>query len=407
MSNTDKLANILEVQGIHAKGFGTIPKIVMQDRRLKPTAKAIYAYFCSYAGAGSTAFPSVNKIIYDLNMNKDTYYKHLDVLKDCGYVTVTPNRAEGNKFDNNIYTLIFNPVAKVAEEEKKPCPKKSETGKKPFPKISDTEKSDTNIINNTINKNINNNNNNATAPDENIFENKMLNDIVSSFNDKEKEVVKAFINTTTCNIVPNTLYGLQTLVQQHGFDFVYHAITRANKDININYLKTTLNSSSYQGKSSVEEVEKAIADYNKPKVVKRSATKKVIRQEIVPDWLKQQNEAQYQSQTQTTLSNQVEEPTPDWLKQQNEAQYQSQTQTTLSNQVEEPTPDWLKQQNELQYQNETTTVEEPTQTKSVEDIIREFSFAPFNTIMFQLEQHGYERTTDLINKVMQFKEPTF
>lgn len=383
MSNTDKLANILEVQGIHAKGFGTIPKIVMQDRRLKPTAKAIYAYFCSYAGAGSTAFPSVNKIIYDLNMNKDTYYKHLEILKDCGYVTVTPNRAEGNKFDNNIYTLIFNPVAvtKVEKEEKKPCPKKSETGKKPFPKISDTEKSDTNINNNTINKNNNNNNNNnATAHHENIFENKMLNDIVSSFNDKEKEVVKAFINTTTSNIVPNTLYGLQTLVQQHGFDFVYHAITRANKDININYLKTTLNSSSYQGKSSVEEVEKAIADYNKPKVVKRSATKKVIRQEIVPDWLKQQNELQYQNQT-TTME-----------------------EITLSNQVEY---DWLNNQNEAQTQNETTTMEEITQTKSVEDIIREFSFAPFNTIMFQLEQHGYERTTDLINKVMQFKEPTF
>lgn len=381
-NNTDKLANILEVQGIHAKGFGTIPKIVMQDRRLKPTAKAIYAYFCSYAGAGSTAFPSVNKIIYDLNMNKDTYYKHLDVLKDCGYVTVTPNRAEGNKFDNNIYTLIFNPVAvtKVEKEEKKPCPKKSETGKKPFPKISDTEKSDTNIINNTINKNINNNNNNATAPDENIFENKMLNDIVSSFNDNEREVVKAFINTTTSNIVPNTLYGLQTLVQQHGFDFVHHAITRANKDININYLKTTLNSSSYQGKSSVEEVEKAIADYNKPKVVKRSATKKVIRQEIVPDWLKQQNELQYQNQT-TTME-----------------------EITLTNQGEY---DWLKQQNEAQTQNEIITVEEPTQTKSVEDIIKEFLFAPFDTIMFKLEQHGYERTNDLINKVMQFKEPTF
>ena len=381
MSNTDKLANILEVQGIHAKGFGTIPKIVMQDRRLKPTAKAIYAYFCSYAGAGSTAFPSVNKIIYDLNMNKDTYYKHLEILKDCGYVTVTPNRAEGNKFDNNIYTLIFNPVAvtKVEKEEKKPCPKKSETGKKPFPKISDTEKSDTNINNININNNINNNNN-ATTHHENILENKMLNDIVMSFDDKTKEVVKAFINTTTSNIVPNTLYGLQTLVQQHGFDFVHHAITRANKDININYLKTTLNSSSYQGKSSVEEVEKAIADYNKPKVVKRSATKKVIRQEIVPDWLKQQNELQYQNQTTT-----VEE-------------------ITLSNQGEY---DWLKQQNEAQTQNETTTIEEPTQTKSVEDIIREFSFAPFNTIMFQLEQHGYERTTDLINKVMQFKEPTF
>ena len=168
MSNTDKLANILEVKGIHAKGFGTIPKIVMQDRRLTIEAKAIYAYFCSYAGAGSTAFPSVNKIIYDLNMNKDTYYKHLDVLKDCGYVTVTPNRAEGNKFDNNIYTLIFNPVAKVEKEEEKPCSQNDHT-EKPYSHFAHTENDHTNIINNTINNNINNNNNNDTAPNENIF----------------------------------------------------------------------------------------------------------------------------------------------------------------------------------------------------------------------------------------------
>ena len=345
--NTDQLANILEIQGIHAKGFGTIPKIVMQDRRLKPTAKAIYAYFCSYAGAGSTAFPSVNKIIYDLNMNKDTYYKHLDVLKDCGYVTVTPNRAEGNKFANNIYTLVFNPVAKA--EEEKPFPKISDTEKpkKPFPKISDTEKSDTNINNININKNINNNNN--TAHHENIFENKMLNDIVMSFDDKTKEVVKAFINTTTSNIVPNTLYGLQTLVQQHGFDFVYHAITRANKDININYLKTTLNSNSYQGKSSVEDVEKAIADYNKPKVAKKSNSRKPIRVEQVPDWLKEQKEEQKEAKT----------------------------------------------------INITEIIKEPT--KSVDEVISEWQYAPYETIIFQLEQAGHERNIDLINKVMAVK----
>ena len=44
--------NILLVEGINAKGYGTIPKLVMKDRRLTAQAKAIYAYFCSYAGCG-------------------------------------------------------------------------------------------------------------------------------------------------------------------------------------------------------------------------------------------------------------------------------------------------------------------------------------------------------------------
>ena len=153
MSNRDKLANILEVQGIHAKGFGTIPKIVMQDRRLTIEAKAIYAYFCSYAGSGSTAFPSVNKIVYDLNITHKRYYKHFDLLKDYGYVTVTPNRAEGNKFANNIYTLIFNPVAKVEKEEEKPCSQNDHT-EKPYSHFAHTENDHTNIINNTINKSV-------------------------------------------------------------------------------------------------------------------------------------------------------------------------------------------------------------------------------------------------------------
>ena len=50
--------DVLKVIGIDSKGYGKIPKLVMQDHNLTIEAKAIYAYFASYAGAGTNAFPS-------------------------------------------------------------------------------------------------------------------------------------------------------------------------------------------------------------------------------------------------------------------------------------------------------------------------------------------------------------
>jgi len=86
--------DILQVQGINSKGFGIIPKLVMQDKRLTTEAKAIYSYFCSYAGAGKTAFPSRSKIISDLGMGINRYYKHFELLKKYGYI-----KAEQEQFE--------------------------------------------------------------------------------------------------------------------------------------------------------------------------------------------------------------------------------------------------------------------------------------------------------------------
>lgn len=93
------------MQGINSKGFGIIPKLVMQDRRLTIQAKAIYAYFCSYAGNGETAFPSRNKIFFDLGIKKQAYYKHFNLLKEYGYIEVEQVRESG-KFKHNIYTIV-------------------------------------------------------------------------------------------------------------------------------------------------------------------------------------------------------------------------------------------------------------------------------------------------------------
>ena len=53
----DDMTDVLVMENISAQGFGTVPKIVMLDTRLTAQAKAIYAYFASFAGAGTTAFP--------------------------------------------------------------------------------------------------------------------------------------------------------------------------------------------------------------------------------------------------------------------------------------------------------------------------------------------------------------
>lgn len=113
--NFDKTTNdILKTDGIQSKGFGIVPKLVMQDQRLTIQAKAIYAYFCSYAGNGTTAFPSRSKILFDLSISKDTYYKHFNLLKQYGYIKVEQTH-QGGKLSRNVYTLMqVVPVAEVS-----------------------------------------------------------------------------------------------------------------------------------------------------------------------------------------------------------------------------------------------------------------------------------------------------
>lgn len=136
--------DFIQVQGINSLGFGIIPKLVMQDKRLTIQAKAIYSYFCSYAGAGRTAFPGREKIVSDLKISKDSYYKHFNLLKKYGYVQTVQEKSKDGTFRNNIYTLM----------ETLPYPKKTDTvpcHKLPHTDLPDTVKQDTK--NNSIKSN--------------------------------------------------------------------------------------------------------------------------------------------------------------------------------------------------------------------------------------------------------------
>jgi hypothetical protein len=63
-------------------------------------AKAIYAYFCTYAGNGYRAYPKRDKIVRDLKINKDTYTKHLGTLITEDYI------AKERTASGNLYTIM-------------------------------------------------------------------------------------------------------------------------------------------------------------------------------------------------------------------------------------------------------------------------------------------------------------
>ena len=101
--------NYVQAEGIFSKGFGMIGKVVMTDKRITVHAKAIYAYICSFAGNGFSAFPSVPKICNDLNIgSKNTFFKHLKLLKECDYIRVSQQKVNG-KFKSNVYTVVLQP----------------------------------------------------------------------------------------------------------------------------------------------------------------------------------------------------------------------------------------------------------------------------------------------------------
>lgn len=94
----------VEQSNINCKGYGTIPKLVMQDKRLHIISKAIYAYFKSFAGSGESCFPSREKMCDDLNISKDTLSKYIKPLCDYRYISIEQAREKG-KFSHNIYTI--------------------------------------------------------------------------------------------------------------------------------------------------------------------------------------------------------------------------------------------------------------------------------------------------------------
>jgi hypothetical protein len=191
--------DILKTIELHSKGYGLIPKLIMQDTSLHITSKAIYAYFCSYAGSGDICFPSRNKICADLGISTDTFGKYLRQLTEKGYIECTQIKENG-KFSHNVYTL---------------CSTIS-----PCPKISDTENTvhgdlDTNI-NSTLNNNSYSNNNNISVSKKESKPKNEYENIINGYTDNGelREALWEFIKMRKLNKKPMTDRALKGIMNK-------------------------------------------------------------------------------------------------------------------------------------------------------------------------------------------------
>lgn len=111
-------------EGVLDKGYGLMPKIIMLDPNLSIEAKSLYAFFCSFCGSGSTAYPGREYIYNFLNIGKHVYYKALNELKDKGLISVEQVKTNG-MFSKNIYTLVGNPKEYLSKAT--PCIEENNT----------------------------------------------------------------------------------------------------------------------------------------------------------------------------------------------------------------------------------------------------------------------------------------
>ncbi|HFD2043947.1 TPA: helix-turn-helix domain-containing protein [Clostridium perfringens] len=204
-----------EGKSILSKGYGMIPKLVMQSD-ISIEAKAIYAYICSFAGNGNTAFPSVEKILIELNISKDRFYKHRNKLIDKGFIKVKKNKLKG-KVINNTYI-----IAQIVVDNQKqiPIPQNKELDKKPFPCFEDTEKpytekpdTENKYSNNNKTNNNKTNNNNINNNNREVVVDKEVKKILKGFTTKEISSVIKFCeeNKVHVDVVEEKLKVLKSM----------------------------------------------------------------------------------------------------------------------------------------------------------------------------------------------------
>lgn len=109
---------------IYEQGFGIIAKKIMRDKNLSIEAKAIYAYLCSYAGNGITAYPGEELICSDLNISRNRYYKYLRQLKDNGSININKEKSSG-KYLRNVYKIVISPCTQIEDMENRHINKNS------------------------------------------------------------------------------------------------------------------------------------------------------------------------------------------------------------------------------------------------------------------------------------------
>ena len=144
----DRNVSVIRVSGLKACGYGFIPKSVMTDSSITIKAKGLYAYYCSFSGAGDSAMPKKASILYHLGISDDTYVKHNRLLIEKNYIEVVQRYADGRLGLNDYFIVDTPDPLKIQHPENKDAqrgqrPKNTDTQTLQHPDFEDTQVQDT------------------------------------------------------------------------------------------------------------------------------------------------------------------------------------------------------------------------------------------------------------------------
>ena len=73
------------------EGYENVAKLVMVDNTISIGAKALYSYLCSYAFGKDEAYPTVERIMQELNISENSfrrYRKELKIWQEPGFAVL-------------------------------------------------------------------------------------------------------------------------------------------------------------------------------------------------------------------------------------------------------------------------------------------------------------------------------
>lgn len=91
-------------------GYGVVYQDVTRNSNISAAAKGLYAYLAAFCGSSDECYPSVEKIIKEMGMARDTFYRHINALVAAGVVEKQQTVNDGGKFGRTVYRLTHEVV---------------------------------------------------------------------------------------------------------------------------------------------------------------------------------------------------------------------------------------------------------------------------------------------------------
>lgn len=194
-----------------SQAFGHIKKDILTNNNLSCIAKCIYSYLAVYANNKTgECFPSLDRILTELNLSKNSFYKYIKELEKAG---VLKRYQRQNK--STVYKLMDHIIIQKQPESEKKEVKAEATKNSTNTKFCASTNTKFWAHNNTINNNNNINNNYCRS-----YYNQKKDDKSSSTTTLKTKKIISFLNK-----IAGTRYKVTQVIQQKIDNLISHGYT--------------------------------------------------------------------------------------------------------------------------------------------------------------------------------------